>query len=336
MAAKTLKILQILFFSYGLVFGQVTNSAQSTHRDSIRTYYIHINKAEAAIIDSNYEMALGHYKEAQKFKWPNGYDLLNAEIVAFLSKDTTAAMDYLNLLAMYGLKKRFVEGSRWGLTIADSPFYKYISQSYDSIYELSRNSDRAKYGKKMSPFFIKDQSARTSQLPGELSDASKKSDLANRKEMADFITANGFPSFDRTGFHDTMRRLDAPGTFWYLWWHSRPDTTLLDDIALNAVLDGDFPPEDYAILIDQRPQNNTGGSLYHSTPNLYTLTEDELSEVDKRRNEIYLQPLKEYEKKLEYRSKDKRFYLVNPMSYGLYHLGIEFRKIEEERRENKK
>ncbi|WP_118951599.1 hypothetical protein [Taibaiella helva] len=341
------KLLLHVSISVLILVSSLSWSAQqprtmSAHRDSVRVYYDMVHKAEMAIVDSNYKLALDCYKKAEQYKQFNCEDLYNAGIVAYLSKDTTAAIEYLNRLAINGLKKKNFEGNNWGRTIKDSSFYKYISRSYDSCLLVGSRSVKPIYSQQLKSFYAHDQKVRRN---GTAGNSASIADAENRSVIAAFIEKEGFPSFERTGFYDTMRFLESPGSFYYIWWHSRPQVTILDTLALNAVLNGEFPPDDYAELIDQRILPGMSGSIYKTnfstasmSKALYNVEQETSAHqtidpktTDSIRNTIYLEPLEEYMKKLIFRDKDNRFLIVNLTSYGLHKFSQKLEMINNKR-----
>lgn len=323
----TKRLIYIYIFLFCIIdtgYAQVINP-----RDSIRAYYEFINKAELAIIDSAYNSALTYYVDARKYKWLNADDLYNAGIVAYLANDTAMSKHYLNMLATFGLKKADFEARQWGQQIKSEPLYQYISADYDSIfYKSAINSSMVFYGHKMKPFMDKDQSVRglifdengIPIAPAPEGPNRDNSDYENRLAMLRYIAEYGFPSFKQTGFYDAMRKSDVSGTYWYLCWHSHSDT-ILPKITLNAVLDGNFPPDDYAIYFDvKRPFS--GDMVYYTIPDSF-YTERQLKEIDEKRSSIYLDPLKDYIRKLEYCNKDRRFLMLNDFAFGIYKLARE-------------
>lgn len=316
----------ICFCAFWICILNVGNAQPLGHRDSVRMYYELINKAELSIVNSAYDSALSCYVDARKYKWLNADDLYNAGIVAYLTKDTPMSVYFLNTLATYGLKKADFEERQWGEQVKNERFYQYISKYYDSVYYKSTmDSSMVFYGKKMKPFMDKDQSVRgfifdekgIPIAPAPKNKNTENSDHENRVAMLQYVTEFGFPSFKQTGFYDAMKISDASGTYWYLCWHSYADTTLAA-VTLNAVLDGDFPPDDYALFFDvKRPFD--GEMVYHTTPES-SYTEEQIKIIDKERSSIYLDPLEDYVKKLEYYNKDRRFLLLNNFAFGIYKL----------------
>jgi len=182
----------------------------------------------------------------------------------------------------------------------------------------------------MAVFYLRDQHVRPDPSKA-ISQSSILNDMDNRNNMFRFIKEYGFPSFARTGFYDTMRLVDAPGTFWYVWWHGRGGSTVLDKVTLEAVLDGDFPPDEYAVVMDAR-SSNEALSVFYTVPNLPGLLQPDLEEVDKRRAALYMESLADYKRKLAYRMKDNRFMIVTSACFGLYRLAPEMTKAAKRKR----
>lgn len=230
MIKKLIAIFTVLICTMNIVQAQT-----ATHRDSIRSYYELINKAELAIVDSAYANALSYYKNASKYKWLNADDLYDAGIVAYLAKDTTMSIYFLNALAAYGLQKKDFEARLWGQKIRNDSLYKYIAAGYYAVYNKStQNNTMAFYGEKMIAFMVKDQKVRgliydksgrpTAPAPPDPNRGS--SDHENAVAMLHYVTEFGFPSFKQTGFYDTKKAGGQSGTYWFLWWHRCPDSTL--------------------------------------------------------------------------------------------------------------
>lgn len=302
----------------------IGNSKIVNLRDSVKIYYSLINKAELSIVDSNYFDALKYYLNASEYKWLNADDLFNAGIAAYLINDTSMSIYFLNSLAANGLKKTDFENREWGQSIKNDKFYKYISKDYDSIFLQSSQNSRMKfYGQQMETFYKKDQSVRgvildkdgRPERPAPEDPNRLKIDHENRVAMLEYVSLYGFPSFKQTGFYDRMKASDASGTYWILWWHRCPDTSL-EPITLKAVLEGDFPPDDYALSIERcRPLN--GELTYHLTPDTF-YTQKQIQQINEKRKQINLDPLEDYIRKLKFYDRDRRFLLLNDYGYGLY------------------
>jgi len=278
---------------------------QSIIRDSIKEYYEIINNAELSIIDSNYRNASKLYAKAFALKYPNGKDLYNGFMVSYFLQDTFQSKKYLIQLAQNGLKKQFILHNGRAL---ETPFFNYLSKDYDSIYN---NFQTIKASRKIialdSLGFI-DQMILKSDT--NLSAAEiKHLQFQNLDRLKNWITKNGFPSFKNTGFYEDYN--PSPRTLptdWYLLWHVRPSATQLDDTYKNAVLAGDFRPDLYALIIDQR------GEHY------WTLLPRDFKEsinkykINDARKQIYLESIDDYIEKIKFSFHNKDFIFLNIFS----------------------
>lgn len=312
------------YLSLGLLILGCYQAGAKSGAKKIKSYYALINKAELSIVDSNYGAANNFYKEAFQFKNVNDKDLFNAEIVSYMVKDTTFAIQNLNALANYGMKKMVFEGSNWGETIKNDSFYHFISKDYDSTFQKGERSPLANYGKQLLPFYEKDQTIRMRNSKATKEERTR-SDKENIIELQKFIGANGFPSFQRTGFFDKGGfSIQMFGTFYLLLWHTRPSKTTLDKIMYDAVIRGEFSPEKYAFIIDHRndQDSNKYNIIFEGQPNLSKQKE---TEINKERAKIYLEPLEDFKKKFAYCGKDNRFELIHPTVFGENMLVIKLR-----------
>lgn len=284
------------------VFSQQANPKQ------VWSYYVHVNDAEMFITDGRYSDALAFYDIAFQNKLPNAKDLYNAYVASFLVKDTVRTISYFNQLALYGLKKGGFERSKFGKSIPDiasDPFYQYISKDYDSLNEVAQKSAFPAYVKKLNDIYSKDQKARETNQKLNIYFA----DSLNMIELGKFIKTSGFPSFQKTGFFETCRNSPMnPSTAWVIMWHHRGKNTALDKVMLEAVKNGEFPPDDYAIIADQKK------NLYYTSILKVKQADLDETEINKKRAEIYLESLGDYRKKLEFQFKDRRFILVQFMA----------------------
>lgn len=183
-----------------------------------------------------------------------------------------------------------------------------ISKDYDSISAAAKLSERRSLAILLNEIMEADQSVRYQ------ADKSKRPaiDSLNVEKLASFIERYGFPSFQKTGFFEQSRRGPMmPGTVWQIMWHLRGKETKLDDILLRAVLNGDFPPQDYAVLMDQKGQH------YYSALPKDGLKGIDKMEINEERAKIYLDQIDLYEEKLNFQLNDKRFVIIQFMAFAL-------------------
>jgi hypothetical protein len=272
-------------------------SQAKTDRIKVKEYYKYINCAELAIIDSNYEAAGNYYHTAFTFKYPNGKDLYNAFLIAYYRTDSLSAKKYFNELAYKGMSK-----STFLDTLANYPFYHFISAQYDSCYYAGSKSKMALLGAILIDIFKSDQLVRQKSLEnpeGLDEDDIRKmeiTDSLNVARLKKYILTYGFPSFEQKGFWDGSS-VGMEGPLWYVLWHNRPYATTIDSLAKEAVLDGSFRPDDWGSIIMARldaDSYNYHMKLWKPLP-----SEKEVSAINKSRSTIYLEALEDYHKKFD-------------------------------------
>ncbi len=81
--------------------------------------------------------------------------------------------------------------------------------------------------------------------------------------------------------------------FWH--WRSEP-ATRIDSFVYDAVLKGDFEPKLYSMVIDTRNRKQT----YYTVLGNYPISAEEEKYINQKRAEIYLEPLSDFRKKMQY------------------------------------
>lgn len=268
---------------------------------NIRLYYQQINKAELAIVDTQYRSALAHYDTAFQDKGPNGKDIYNAFLLSFYERDTLLADQYFSLLAVNGYKKTYFKDS-----ILQSGFYAYVSRNYDSLYDVGKRSPKYELAQYLNRFEKKDQDIRKQEARDD--NAIRAVDLQNRDSLVWFNNTYGFPGFVTVGFFEDEGNSAAfSGTFWMVMWHRRPISKEDRDMMLKEVKKGNFRPDDYSILVD----DNAHRALYGSFLPKKGYNQNQRKEINRHRAEIYLESLEDFEKKLTYSFKRKDFVFYN-------------------------
>lgn len=113
---RNISFLLIILLFHQNTFGQLP--------DSLKKYYTLVNKAELAIVDSDYSLALTHYRKAFTFNaTPFKKDIYNEAVCAVLLKDYAKAFCNFKILSDYGYqidslisKKEFINffNSKYG------------------------------------------------------------------------------------------------------------------------------------------------------------------------------------------------------------------------------
>lgn len=331
-----------LFLLLPLLFCFLQGTSRGKPADSIGNYYANKYAAELAIVDSNLPRALSLYEKAFSCKRPHEKDLYNAFIVSCYLKDSLHAKTYFDQLAYLGL-------TRWSITDdlrqdgLDTFFMQKISMDYGKIHAESKAADFIKHAQVMDSFYAFDQGIRQyatntyGQIEGlkKFNDSIVTTDSINIRRMLQYVQENGFPDIYQTGFYaGNYIHISSYPMFFLLLRHIRamPYTRInkseIMTVAKRAVLSGQFDPRDYAFVYDESEGTNKYGmilktSLFEDKLGYEPLEPAKLREINQARKAIYLEPMDEYIRKLEFMRRCYHFHFFNIflMMYNqaLYH-----------------
>ena len=290
----------------------------------IRKYYELTNKAELAIIDSNYSEATGLYKKAFTMKEGNGTDLFNAFIVSFLTKDTQNARLCFRELTLHGMKLSVLENSKFGEKISKDQLFQLVTSDYDSLREVCLKSDKPRLASILDSIYDNDQRAR--QNSKEMHVSYEDIDNANVDNICNFVQKYGFPSFEKVGVLEKRTiTVGNFGAFSLVMWHVRGRKTRLSTIAHNAVIAGEYPPNEYALISDMRDPKYymiLPEHLDMIAPTNSSTKETNMDEnvINQNRYSIYLESLHDYRRKLDFLKTDNRF-IMEPVFALMFNNG---------------
>ncbi len=270
----------------------------------VKAYYSYVNKAELAIVDSNYKEALAYYQKAFNKASIEGKDVYNAFVLTALLNDTFLASRYLEILAVCGLKKEFISYDM--AHIGRRGLFENISYSYDADRQYRWDNDEKLRYFSMALDSIENRDQAIRQLT-ENKDSIRQVDIANEKELKKLIDEKGFPDFNKVGYFPNITSPQKPNAIWYIVWHRRPMQTAIDEILKKQVLLGGFRPDYYAELLMVRDED-----YYNMLFTTREMSAARLEEINKRRAEIYLENMDDYLKKLKYQFRHPTpFYFYN-------------------------
>jgi hypothetical protein len=316
---KIILFLLVLFFS-------VTGFGRTVKRNSVQHYAMFKNKAELCIVDSNYAVALRYYKTAFHFKTPDQRDLYNAFIVAYLETDSAAIRSFYNQMILHGQPGNKLAILKFGKMHKDQLLYQWATKDYDSLRTIAMNGVMPQYARIMDSVFKADQDARVvyRNLSKEQLRIMGGKDSVNLDYLKQLIAEKGFPGYQQTGMFEKAQEgwIHSNSTIFFILWHTRDLSTLLDAMTRKAVLSGDFPPEDYAIIMDSRTANNQYFSRLPKNEaedgqEFAVIPEDQEKAINKKRAAIQLCNLKDYKRKLEYQNTTNLFYFYSGMHMAL-------------------
>lgn len=284
------------------------------------------NEAERCIVDSNYAGALANYKQAFQNKIPNQRDLYNAFVLAYLMVDSTALKSFYKLMVLQGQTNQRLSILRFGKTYKETALYQWVTKDYDSLRAIALQGPVPRYARVMDSIFDADQAVRTNYIKMSQDDIKLMvaRDSANLDFLNSWIRREGFPGYQRVGLFDKAPEgwVHSNSAIFFVLWHTRNLSTVLDALMLQAVQTGEFPPEDYAVIMDGR----TGNNKYYSRPPKTVVAgevvfdhipEAQEREIDIERANIFLCSLKDYKRELEFQNKNKLFYFFSGMQLAL-------------------
>lgn len=324
MNKSNLKIFILIFIF--VLFGINDLFSQN---DSIRTYYEEKYKAEMLIIDSNYKEASTSYQNAFQFLLPFPRDLFNAVLVAGIAEDSAFAKDCYHKLMLLGFLTEDLmktDGMKY-LDAVNNPFVIWLQddqQLYSYEYTLSA---KPKVRSIIDSLLTIDQKYRG----GQSVDTMIYYDSMNIAFIKNYTAKNGFPGYYQRGGPDSISSFPfSMNVFWIIHWHQRGYNSDLDTILLQAVLDGKYEPDNYAMCLGLKENV----PLYHELLEnpwatlLYIKNKEPLPEgnfldqiknntldivtINKNREAIYLDKFEDMLQKARYEYLyDQRFHLIS-------------------------
>ncbi len=278
------------------------NAKSHTDEDSIRQYYVLINKAELTIVDSNFNEAINLYDSAFQFKRPNPLDLHNALCATAQIQDCKNGRRYLEKLAHLGyrIRKSLLNNNTfWNCTAAG---LAEISDKVTSDYLLSAVS------LKLDSLIKADQDVRDAEKTDYEQmakvDGEVRQSLYNLLKTEEFIKVEPGMTYGNAG--------NEYSTLWLVRWHERGRPSILDSIILANVLLGNYDPAVYASLTSV--DDNSKYGIYYNP--LRKWSDKERKIINQNRSKIYLEPLEDYEKKIVMQLKTETLIRNEQLQYG--------------------
>jgi len=306
--------------------------------EKLKMHYSLINKAEMAIIDSNYQLAINLYDSAFTYKdSPFATDIYNAAICATLTLQYDKTLLYLQRVLDKGYKiQKLFEKPLFDEFFKSDFGIELIQYSHNIVYKhniiLNNQLD--------SLFDIDQKFRKMVNNPYEVyKDTISKIDDSNAIFIIDFINKYGFPNEDLIGLYTNLYN----NTSWYIvilhnqQRYSKGKTkTDMTDLIYDALYNGEIHPTVAIHLIEE-----TGiGSNYYGCidagllkfvldttgmitkeiiekiPWGYLVLKDE-DKINEIRVEIGLDKINETRKKLLFKNEDKRF-LISVCGGGMF------------------
>lgn len=270
--------------------------------DKLREYYALVNKAELAIIDDNPTQAAGYYEQAFTTGHYFPSDKYNAFVASYFMKDTIRSVRYFNDLARLGQKKEsLIKYFLHTDTVPQDAYLDLVTRDYDSIRSVVMAGKMPEMAAKMDRIFAMDQDCRGRGLEGEAFDAC---DNTARDNLYHFVDTYGFPGAGVVGImeYGVVQAVNI-GHFDMMIYHARfmDRDEKIFMIANENLHKGNydarryaitfaFPGAEYPVLVPDRP-----------------ITKKELAEINRKRAEIYLEPLEDHYRKITFHTSGRKY-----------------------------
>lgn len=285
----------LMFFCFSIVRCFANGS------DSLKKYYVQINKAELAICDSNYMHASKFYRKAFNYAYPFSSDLNNAFIISYTLKDSFRAKLYAEELSKRGIpvNKLWIKFD----SAANPSFFQFVTQNVDSIM-INSNFVNGTY-ESFKSLVIRDQEVREFKTP---SDSMVKIDSLNLLAIEKYIIKNGYPKSGNIMYGYTSETVNH----WchLLLWHQRGllEAKQLDSLLLTALNNGRLSSHEWEVLTMFRTSHQKKYASRLWVLDISSLSKKSVAEINKNREQRYLESLSDYKKKYDYEKKIENKY----------------------------
>ncbi|MBT29769.1 MAG: hypothetical protein CMO01_08930 [Thalassobius sp.] len=305
-----------IYFTFLLIL--CFNLIQAQQIDYRKSYYPAVNKAELAISDNKYNIALNFYLEAfQNVPNPFSKDLFNAAVCAALEQNVMMTISFCEKLLLSGTEITFIQSQKVFRRIEEDERWKHFIANYANYrrrYLLNVNMPLRKELELLTAY---DQHFRI-QPNGYViyKDTINAIDISNIDRVKFIIEKYGFPGEDLIGVKDP---LSAPPFHSILYHHCQKAADgfgkgMADfpgDLS-DAVKYGKLDPHRFASYVDIQGQPVYGNTAFYRIGRegelrYLNMSDNVLKKINKRRASIGLEPLGEYRKKILFSIKDDRF-----------------------------
>lgn len=293
------KYIMMRFFLLTCCLLQILSSYGQSE-NLLRDYYYTINLAELSIIDNNLPEAKRKYEKAFSTGYSFPSDKFNAFAVSYFMKDTIKSIEYFNDLAALGQDKgKFIKYFLHS-DPKPNPYIDFVTKDYKDIHEKVMKSEMPILAKKMDAIFQMDQDCRNNGPDDDLLNCDRKV----REQLYAFIDTYGFPGYKAVGvLEETTIQATNAANFDKLLWHCSglPDEKIYS-IGLENVKKGIYDARRFAMGFFYQ------GSEYQVGVPYDPITQEELDAINKKRAEIYLEPIQDYMRKVAYHTKNELYY----------------------------
>ncbi|PRY07831.1 hypothetical protein CLV24_12221 [Pontibacter ummariensis] len=305
--------------------------------DYVKVYHPTIQRAELAILNEQYGEALNAYQQAFEAV-PSAFarDYYNAAVCAMLLEEEKQAFSYLEKLVQKGASLPYLEQQQAFSPLQEGRRWKRFKRKYPKRRKAFEQAANLDLRADLDELYARDQYFRQAEGGYKMHrDTLRAIETANTLNLLNWIAEYGYPGEELIGVADTLEQL--PRFSIVIQRQTRAmDGYDFTEILMQAVHDGKLAPQAAAYLMEQQAGKNRystkafvkitcngckeGEQLKgEATYFVENMNPQELQRIDARREQLGLEPLEEYRRKVLYSLKeDNRFKLNFPWSVANY------------------
>jgi hypothetical protein len=234
-------------------------------------YFEHINNAELAICDKNYEKAVSEYEFAyKKIEKPFGKDVFNSALSSQLIENSDKRDGYLQQIINNSTELDFVKSVFLDKYMTEQEWNKLVSKRKIEYNQTLRTE--------FNEILARDQLFRPMYETHD--DTINSNRKFNLKRILELTNSNGFPSQVELGYTNYLRRQPHDIVFHHTAQRRSYDKTVIDlePILKSAVKNGRFDPEQAIFYLNfQNDQEKGRFEVYSSWQYQHPLLPDSLN-----------------------------------------------------------
>jgi len=324
--------------SFFMLLFSCAPAALANQPDYIKTYHPLINQAELYVVEGKYAEALQAYRQAFTAV-PTAFarDYYNAAVCAALLQQEKQAVDYLKKLARKGVSLAYLEQQQVFDTLQTSRQWRKFKRKYPRYRHKFEQSANLDLRADLDELYARDQYFR--QAAGSLRvyrDTLQQIEAQNLKMLLQWIETYGYPGEELIGVADTLEQLPRYSIVIERQTRARKGYDFTS-ILTEAVRQGRIAPQPAAYLLDQQAGQSKYGTKAFVRLKCSSCKDSkqrkvlkrymeekrekhELEQLDANRQQLGLEPMGDYKKKVLYALRDPRFKMLHAWSVKQYNV----------------
>lgn len=318
---------------YILLFAIILSCSKTKEFNSEK-YFEHINNAELAICDENFEKAIKEYEVAfDLIEKPFGKDIFNSALSSQIMNDFEKRDNYLQQIINNSNELDFVESVFVNNYMTQQEWSKLVSKreiTYDQTLRTEFNE-----------IYDRDQLYRP--MYETYDDTINSNRKVNLKRILELTDSDGFPSQVELGYSNYLIRQPHDIVLHHTAQRRSYDKTVIDlePILKSAVEKGRFDPEQAIFYLNFQDDREKGKFEVYSSwqfkhpllPDSLNnkawfpkLNEKQLFKVDKKRKELYANSTSNIKTKTNFLNNNDLPFIFSSVKKSIVNLSNEFDK----------